>query len=147
MPHTRISTDSIATRPWGRDHPSGSGAFAGSGRAKLTSAAARGAQRLHALQRANQVRIARAAVKHLIAAGETSVIEAILSDAPEIETMAVIELLLSQRSWGYARCRGLLRAVPLSESKTVGSMTARQRSLLFGLLADEKQPRPTNRPR
>ena len=85
-------------------------------------------------------------MKHLIAAGEVSVIETILSDSPEIERMAVIELLLSQRSWGYARCRGLLRAVPLSESKTVGSMTARQRTLLSELLADQTRPRSTNRP-
>lgn len=146
MPRPLISTDSIATRRWDRDHLSGLGPVAGSGRAKLTSAAARGAQRLQALQRANQVRIARAALKHLIAAGEVSVIEAIVSDSPEIEGMAVIELLLSQRSWGYARCRGLLRAVPLSESKTVGSMTARQRTLLSGLLVDQTQPRSTSRP-
>jgi hypothetical protein len=138
--------DSIATRTWDRDHVLGTEPFAGSGRAKLTSAAARGAQRLQALQRANQVRIARAAVKQLIAAGEMSVIEAIVSESPEIERMAVIELLLSQRSWGYARCRGLLREVPLSESKTVGSMTERQRTVLSALLADQTQPRPTNRP-
>jgi hypothetical protein len=101
---------------------------------------------LQALQRANQVRVARAAVKHRIAAGEIGVMEVIVSDAPEIETMAIIELLLSQRRWGYARCRGLLMAVPLSESKTVGSMTARQRTLLSALLADQTQPRPMNRP-
>lgn len=146
MPRPLVSMDSIAARPWDRDHLSGTEPFAGSGRAKLTSAAARGAQRLQALQRANQVRIARAAVKHLIAAGEISVIEAIVGDSPEIERMAVIELLLSQPGWGYARCRGLLMAVPLSESKTVGSMTARQRTLLSALLADQTQPRPMNRP-
>jgi hypothetical protein len=72
----------------------------------------------------------------MIAAGEMSVVEAILSGASEISRMAVSELLLSQRSWGGARCRGLLRAVPLSETKTVGSMTARQRSLLAALLTD-----------
>ena len=85
-------------------------------------------------------------MKQLIAAGEMSVIEAIVSESPEIERMAVIELLLSQRSWGYARSRGLLRAVPLSEAKTVGSMTARQRTLLSGLLVDQTQPRSTSRP-
>jgi len=81
-------------------------------------------------------------VKHLIAAGEMSVSEVIVSDASAIEKMAVIELLLSQRSWGYARCRGLLMAVPLSETKTVGSMTVRQRNVLATLLADQTQPSP-----
>jgi hypothetical protein len=65
-----------------------------------------------------------------------SVIEAIAAGSSEIERMAVIELLLSQRSWGYARSRSLLMAVPLSEAKTVGAMTARQRSLLVALLQD-----------
>ena len=85
-------------------------------------------------------------MKHRIAAGEMSVIEAIVGDAPEIERMAVIELLLSQRSWGYARCRELLRAIPLSESKTVGSMTARQRTLLCALLDDRAHPGSMSRP-
>ena len=56
--------------------------------------------------------------------------------------MAVIELLLSQRSWGYARSRGLLMAIPLSEAKTVGAMTARQRSLLVALMEERPQPHP-----
>ena len=145
MSRPLVSTDSIAARSWDRDHLLDAEPFAGSGRAKLTSAAARGAQRLQALQRANQVRIARAAVKQLIAAGQMSVIDAILSDAPEIESMAVVELLLSQRGWGYARCRGLLMTVPLSESKTVGSMTPRQRTLLSTLLADQTRPRAMKR--
>ena len=97
---------------------------------------------MQALQRANEVRVARAAVKHLIATGKVSVTEVIVSDASEIERMAIIELLLSQRSWGYARSRGLLNAVPLSEAKTVGAMTARQRSVLSALLADQTQPPP-----
>jgi hypothetical protein len=97
------------------------------------------------LARANEVRLARAAVKHLIATGKVSVTEVIVSDASAIEKMAVIELLLSQRSWGYARCRGLLMAVPLPETKTVGSMTVRQRDLLAALLADQSQPPPIDR--
>lgn len=92
-----------------------------------------------ALQRANEVRIARAAVKHLIASGKMSVVDALVSDSAELERMAVIELLLSQRSWGYARCRGLLMAVPLSEAKTVGAMTARQRGVIAALLADQTE--------
>jgi hypothetical protein len=108
----------------------------------MMSPAARGVQRMQALQRANEVRLARAAVKHQIASGQMSVIEAIVSGSSEIERMAVIELLLSQRSWGYARSRGLLMAVPLSEAKTVGAMTARQRRLLATLLEDNARPHP-----
>jgi hypothetical protein len=108
----------------------------------MTSPAARGTQRLQALQRANEVRLVRAEVKNLIATGKMSVIDAIDRGSWAIEKMAVVELLLSQRSWGYARCRALLRAIPLSEAKTVGAMTARQRGLLAGLLADQSPSTP-----
>jgi hypothetical protein len=98
-------------------------------------------QRMQALQRANEIRIARATLKRQIAAGRTSAAQAILSGPPEIEGMAVIELLRSQRSWGQARCRGLMRAIPLSENKTIGSMTDRQQRLLLAMLQAENQPR------
>jgi hypothetical protein len=93
------------------------------------------AQRLKALQRANEVRAARAALKRQIAAGEFSAAEAILSGGAEIARMTIIELLMSQRSWGHARCRRLLRTIPLAENKTIGSMTDRQRCLLAASLA------------
>jgi hypothetical protein len=41
---------------------------------------------------------------------------------------------MSQRRWGHTRCRKLLMQVPVSENKTVGSMTERQRRALAGLL-------------
>ena len=94
-----------------------------------------GPQCLRALQRANEVRLARAALKHRVAAGTITAAEVILSPPPEIEGMAVGDLLLSQRRWGHSRCRMLLTAVPLSESKTVGSMTDRQRHALAAMLA------------
>jgi hypothetical protein len=47
---------------------------------------------------------------------------------------------MSQRRWGRTRCRKYLTAVPLSENKTVGSMTDRQRCALAAMLTD---PQPT----
>jgi hypothetical protein len=98
------------------------------------------AQRMQALARANEVRVARAALKRRVGRGETSVVEAILSGAPEIQSMAVIELLLSQRSWGHARCYGVLMAIPLSENKPIGSMTDRQQRVLVATLRAASQP-------
>jgi hypothetical protein len=95
------------------------------------------AQRMRALERANQVRLARSDLKRLIARGEASVAEAILNGGPEIDGMAIIELLLSQRRWGHARARRLLMAIPMSENKTIGSMTERQRSVLAATLRAE----------
>ena len=44
--------------------------------------------------------------------------------------MAVADLLMSQRRWGHQRCRKLLGQIPVSETKTVGSLTERQRQAL-----------------
>ena len=41
--------------------------------------------------------------------------------------MAVADLLMSQRRWGQTRCRKFLSQIPMSEKKTIGSMTERQR--------------------
>jgi hypothetical protein len=103
------------------------------------------AQRMQALRRANEVRFARAALKRMIATGTVSAADAILDAPAEIERMAVIELLMSQRSWGHTRCRGLLAAVPLPETKTIGSMTARQRELLVAMLEAQGQPHEFDR--
>jgi hypothetical protein len=41
---------------------------------------------------------------------------------------------MSQRRWGRTRCRKFLLSVPMSENKTIGTMTERQRCLLSALL-------------
>ena len=97
-------------------------------------APARDEQCMRALQRANEVRLARAAVKRRLSAGTISAAEVILGPPPEIETMPVGELLMSQRRWGHVRCRRFLSALSVAESKTVGSMTQRQRGILVAML-------------
>jgi hypothetical protein len=89
---------------------------------------------MRALERANQVRLARAELKRRVAAGETSVAEVILECPWEADSMAVADLLMSQRRWGQTRCRKFLSQIPMSEKKTVGSMTERQRRTLATLL-------------
>jgi len=84
-------------------------------------------QHLQALERANQVRLARAELKRSVAAGSMSAAEIVLACPPEAEGMAIADLLMSQKRWGRTRCRKFLAAIPLSESKTIGSMTDRQR--------------------
>ena len=54
--------------------------------------------------------------------------------------MAVADLLVSQRRWGRTRCRKVLAQVPISETKTLGSMTDRQRRTLAALLRAETAP-------
>jgi len=84
-------------------------------------------QRLWALDRANRVRGARAQLKQRIAAGEVTVAEVILAPRREIEGMSIAAVLVSQRLWGERRSREFLAGLGMPESKTVGSMTERQR--------------------
>ena len=100
-------------------------------------------QHLQALERANAVRLARAELKRRIAAGDMNAAEVILSSPWEVESMTVGDLLTSQRRWGATRCRRLLQAVPISESKTVGAMTERQRLALAGMLREQTPARAT----
>jgi hypothetical protein len=100
----------------------------------------RAPQHLQALERANAVRLARAALKRSVASGEVCVADVILDSPWEAESMTVADLLTSQRRWGQTRCRRFLQTIPLSESKTIGSMTERQRGAVAELLG--ARPRP-----
>jgi hypothetical protein len=91
-------------------------------------------QHMQALQRANKVRLARAELKRRIASGEISASEVILTCPWEADSMSVSDVLMSQRRWGHTRCRNFLAGVPMSETKTVGSMTPRQRVALSDML-------------
>ncbi|HEV3094253.1 MAG TPA: hypothetical protein VGY30_07035 [Solirubrobacteraceae bacterium] len=94
-----------------------------------------GPQHMRALARANQVRLARADLKRRVAAGEISVSEVIAHCPWEAASMAVGDLLMSQRRWGQTRCRKFLAQIPMSEQKTIGSMTDRQRRTLAAMLS------------
>ena len=84
-------------------------------------------QHMRALARANEVRLARAELKRRIAQGDVTVAEIVLDSPWEAESMSIADLLMSQRRWGTTRCRKLLQTIPMTETKTVGSMTDRQR--------------------
>jgi len=92
-------------------------------------------QRLLALERANHVRIARAELKRQLRGGEVKAAETILRSSRVIDTMTVTELLSSQRGWGPARAANVLRSVSLTERKTLGSLTERQRLMLAAVLS------------
>lgn len=92
-------------------------------------------QHMRALARANEVRLARAELKRRIAHGELGVTEVVLTSPWETESMTISDLLMSQSRWGTTRCRKLLLGIPMSENKTVGSMTERQRRALAAMLA------------
>jgi hypothetical protein len=93
-----------------------------------------GPQHLQALQRANRVRLARAELKRRIADGEVTAGEVILSSPWEASSMAIGDVLMSQRRWGGTRCRKFLAMFRITETKTIGSLTERQRHALAAQL-------------
>jgi hypothetical protein len=91
-------------------------------------------QCMQALARANEVRLARAALKREVAAGHREVMD-VISELPwEAQSMSLLELLASQRRWGRQRSRKLLNSVGLSENKELGTLTERQQGLLVRAL-------------
>jgi hypothetical protein len=98
-------------------------------------------QRLQALERANEIRLARAALKRRIAGGDLSVVDVILSSPKAAESWSVSDLLISQRRWGNERSRKFLKRNEINELRTVGMLTQRQRNLLVTQLEAAAGPR------
>jgi hypothetical protein len=109
--------------------------------ATATVAPAPAPQYMRALERANKVRLARAELKRKVSMDEIDAAEVILTCPWEAQSMAVADLLMSQRRWGQTRCRKFLAHVPMSEKKTIGSMTDRQRRTLAAMLTSAERGR------
>ena len=91
-------------------------------------------QRMDALRRANEIRVRRAQLKKDLKAG-TVQIEAVLSDPPEyVETAKVIDILMAVPKFGRVKAARFLNQCRISQSKTVGGLSERQRAELVGLL-------------
>ncbi len=97
---------------------------------QMTTAADGSPQNMLALERANEVHRARAALKRRVADGQPTVGEVISCCPRESASMTVFELLCSQSYWGAARARKFLAARQISETRTVSSLTDRQRRQL-----------------
>jgi hypothetical protein len=102
---------------------------------------------MRALDRANRVRLARAELKREIGEGSRTVAGVILECPWESESMTIADLLMSQHRWGRTRCRRFLASMPMSETKTIGSMTQRQRDHLAARLNGDVVEDPFTRHR
>ena len=89
---------------------------------------------MEALQRANEIRTKRAALKRDLKAGRAS-IHVLLLEPPEyIETAKVFDMLLAVPKYGRVKVNKVLQQCRISPSKTIGGLSQRQRSELVGLL-------------
>ena len=90
-------------------------------------------QRMEALKRANDIRVRRAQLKRELKDGSVA-IEAVLRDPPPyVETAKVLDMLMAVPKFGRVKAARLLNQCRISQSKTVGGLSDRQRSELVGL--------------
>src|ERR671932_2250124 len=95
-------------------------------------------QHLMALQRANEVRLARAELKRKISGQELSAAQVVLECPWEADSMEISDILMSQRRWGRARCRRLLLSLGMPENKQLGTLTPRQKFALAAVLSAKR---------
>ncbi len=90
-------------------------------------------QRMEALKRANDVRVQRAQLKRDLKSGTVRIGE-ILTDPPEyVSTAKVFDMLMSVPKFGRVKAARFLNQCRISQSKTVGGLSERQRAELIGL--------------
>ena len=90
-------------------------------------------QRMEALKRANDIRVKRAQLKKDLKSGTVS-IEQILSEPPEyVSTAKVIDILMAVPKFGRVKAARFLNTCRISQSKTVGGLSDRQRAELIDL--------------
>ena len=88
---------------------------------------------MEALKRANDIRVKRARLKRDLKDGRVA-IETVLSDPPEfVSTAKVFDMLLAVPKFGRVKAARFLNVCRISQSKTVGGLSERQRTELIGL--------------
>lgn len=95
---------------------------------------------MEALKRANEIRSQRAQLKKELKAGERDITD-VLQDPPEfLKTAKVIDLLLVVPKFGRVKATRVLTRCRISQAKTVGGLSERQRAELNDALAQRNTP-------
>ncbi len=98
-------------------------------------------QRLDALERANEVRTKRAALKRDVKGGRRSIHELLMDPPAYIETAKVFDMLLVVPKYGRVKTNKVLTQCRISPSKTIGGLSQRQRDELVSMLRPGAAPR------
>lgn len=89
---------------------------------------------MEALSRANEIRVRRARLKKDLKSG-TVRLDEILDEPPDyVGTAKVFDMLLAVPKFGRVKATRFLNQCRISQSKTVGGLSDRQRTELVGLL-------------
>ncbi|MBD0348596.1 MAG: hypothetical protein ICV59_05535 [Thermoleophilia bacterium] len=92
-------------------------------------------QRMEALKRANDIRVRRAQLKKDLKLGRVRIDE-ILGQPPEyVATAKVFDILMAVPKFGRVKATRFLNQARISQSKTVGGLSDRQRTELIGLFS------------
>ena len=98
-------------------------------------------QRMEALKRANDIRVRRAQLKKDLKDARVQ-IDNILLDPPEwVETAKVFDMLMAVPKLGRVKAARLLNSCRISQSKTVGGLSERQRTELVSLFNRDSRSR------
>ncbi|MDQ3891222.1 MAG: hypothetical protein M3312_11830 [Actinomycetota bacterium] len=91
-------------------------------------------QRMEALRRANEIRVRRAQLKKDLKAGRADIENVLLAPPAYVETAKVIDILMAVPKFGRVKAARFLNQCRISQSKTVGGLSERQRAELVSLL-------------
>jgi hypothetical protein len=91
-------------------------------------------QRMEALRRANQIRSRRAQLKRDLKAGRTSIGHIIAEPPDYVLTAKVFDMLMAVPKYGKVKATRFLNTCRISQGKTIGGLSDRQRSELLELL-------------
>jgi len=91
-------------------------------------------QQAMALAEANRVRMARAALKRKIKAGELHVWDVLRKPPEFILGIEIGALVMCERRWGLSRARSLLARIPIRETRQLRLLTERQCEQLASLM-------------
>jgi|SRR3954453_2298559 hypothetical protein len=86
------------------------------------------AQRMVALDKANEVRNYRAELKRDIKAGITSIYDCLLDPPEMIKTMRLLDLMMATPKYGRVKANQVLKVCRISPVKHVGDLSDRQRT-------------------
>lgn len=91
-------------------------------------------QRMDALRRANEIRSRRAQLKKDLKAGGASITEIIAEPPDFVLTAKVFDMLMAVPKYGKVKATRFLNHCRISQGKTIGGLSDRQRTELLELL-------------
>lgn len=92
------------------------------------------AQRMDALDRANEIRMRRAQLKRDLKAGRERIHDLVLDPPDYVETAKLHDLLLAVPKYGRVKVNKILVRCRISPSKSVGGLSERQRIEFVSML-------------